>query len=134
MQPAGEPKTEHFSLSEFTSGDGELVPEEYWKNIQRLMNNLEILRASLGGSPVIINSGYRSPQHNMNVGGSPNSQHLKGKAADIIIRNFTPEEVYDEINALMDLGMMDLGGVGIYDWGIHYDIRGTFTTWDLRTG
>jgi len=33
--------------------------------------------------PVVINSGYRSPQVNQAVGSKPNSQHVFGMAADI---------------------------------------------------
>ncbi|MEK9909157.1 MAG: D-Ala-D-Ala carboxypeptidase family metallohydrolase [Candidatus Thalassarchaeaceae archaeon] len=35
--------------------------------------------------PIIINSGYRCIEHNEKVGGSRNSSHLEGKAADIKI-------------------------------------------------
>ena len=35
------------------------------------------------GAPVIINSGYRSPELNKKVGGVNGSQHVKGEAADI---------------------------------------------------
>lgn len=35
------------------------------------------------GAPVIINSGYRSPELNKKVGGVRDSQHVKGEAADI---------------------------------------------------
>lgn len=35
------------------------------------------------GKPLKVNSGYRSQQLNMMVGGSPSSQHKKGEAADI---------------------------------------------------
>ena len=35
------------------------------------------------GMPVVVNSGYRCPKHNKEVGGVKNSQHLKGEAADI---------------------------------------------------
>jgi hypothetical protein len=43
---------------------------------------------NLGGEedteePIIINSGYRSPQLNKKVGGSPTSNHLTGCAVDI---------------------------------------------------
>ena len=36
------------------------------------------------GIPFVINSGYRCPIHNMAVGGSPTSSHLKGCAVDIL--------------------------------------------------
>lgn len=35
------------------------------------------------GMPVVINSGYRSPQVNAAIGGSRTSEHCKGMAADI---------------------------------------------------
>lgn len=35
------------------------------------------------GKPLKVNSGYRSQQLNMMVGGTPTSQHKKGEAADI---------------------------------------------------
>lgn len=37
------------------------------------------------GMPVVINSGYRSPQVNAAIGGSRTSEHCKGMAADIEI-------------------------------------------------
>ena len=36
--------------------------------------------------PVTINSGYRCPTHNRNVGGVSNSRHTKGEAADIVVK------------------------------------------------
>ena len=35
------------------------------------------------GSPIIVNSGYRSQTVNKAVGGVPTSQHRRGEAADI---------------------------------------------------
>ena len=35
------------------------------------------------GVPFHVNSGFRCPVHNLKVGGSPTSSHLKGWAADI---------------------------------------------------
>ena len=35
------------------------------------------------GKPIKVNSGYRCPALNEAVGGVPNSQHMKGEAADI---------------------------------------------------
>lgn len=44
-------------------------------------NVLEPLRAKFG--PIRVTSAYRSPAVNAKVGSSPDSQHIKGQAADI---------------------------------------------------
>jgi zinc D-Ala-D-Ala carboxypeptidase len=45
---------------------------------------LEPLRAATGDRPIIVSSGYRSPQVNAAIAGSAHdSQHLRGEAADI---------------------------------------------------
>jgi hypothetical protein len=50
-------------------------------NLQALVDNvLQPVRDKLG--PVIITSGYRSPQLNTAIGGSPTSDHCLGMAAD----------------------------------------------------
>ena len=64
-----------------------------WLEALRLRYNLRyVLRSvsppELGGEidteePIIINSGYRSPELNKKVGGSPTSNHLTGCAVDI---------------------------------------------------
>jgi len=33
--------------------------------------------------PVIVTSGYRSPEYNLRIGGAINSQHMRGEAVDI---------------------------------------------------
>lgn len=50
---------------------------------------LEAIREELG-SPIILTSMYRSPAENKRVGGVPNSQHLLGRAADIVIGKRDP--------------------------------------------
>lgn len=45
-------------------------------------NILDPLREAWG-KPIKVNSGYRSPELNKAVGGSPRSMHLNGYAADI---------------------------------------------------
>ena len=42
---------------------------------------------SIAGLPFIITSGYRCARHNREVGGRPNSAHLRGLAADISVSN-----------------------------------------------
>ncbi|MBQ3312519.1 MAG: hypothetical protein IJK37_09385 [Prevotella sp.] len=78
--------SEHFVLGEFTRSK---YPEVYnipsheaIANLKRVCEWLEVLRNKIG-HPIVINSGYRSPQLNRKVGGAPTSNHLTGCAADI---------------------------------------------------
>ena len=45
---------------------------------------LDPLREAWGG-PIHVNSGYRCPELNRAVGGTPYSQHQRGEAADITV-------------------------------------------------
>jgi len=121
--------TEHFNISEFNSHDGVNVPREYMGNTQKLMEQLEVIRAALGDAPIHINDSYRSPAHNAAVGGKSGSMHLVGKAADITCAGFTPSQVKDTIESLIAEGKIMEGGVGLYDDFVHYDIRGTKARW-----
>lgn len=47
-----------------------------------VLNVLQPLRDNWG-KPLHINSGYRCPELNIEVGGMPTSQHVKGEAADV---------------------------------------------------
>ena len=46
------------------------------------IHKLDAIRKDVG-FPLIITSGYRSPEYNAKVGGVANSSHIKGLAADI---------------------------------------------------
>jgi uncharacterized protein YcbK (DUF882 family) len=124
--------TENFKKEEFRSKDGAHFPYDVKQNLQVLAEQLEVLRAHFG-LPITINSGYRSFAHNQKIGGEPNSQHLLGKAADVVIEGVSPDEVADAIEFLIDSKMMKQGGLGRYDSFTHYDIRGKKSRWDKRT-
>ena len=92
--------SEHFVLGEFTRSK---YPEVYnipsheaIANLKRLCEWLEVLREK-ASQPIIINSGYRSPQLNRKVGGAPTSNHLTGCAADIRTSGFEQAIEYASI-------------------------------------
>lgn len=124
--------TKNFTRSEFDCKDGTKVPKEYHKNLKKLATNLQALRDFMGAPVYVSGSGYRTPKHNKAVGGAPKSQHLTASAADINVKGFKPLEVYRTIERLINDGVMEQGGLGLYDTFIHYDIRGKKARWDLR--
>jgi len=123
--------TKNFSIDEFASRDGVPVPNQYYNNVLLLAKNLQVLRDRLGKN-ITISSGYRSPAHNAKVGGTKNSKHKLGQAADIQVQGVRPIQVYKTIQELIAQGRMMEGGMGIYKNFVHYDIRGTKTRWDGR--
>lgn len=75
------------------------------------------------GKQVIITSGYRCPTHNKAVGGSTNSYHARGMAADIQVKGVAPIEV---AKFLESIGML---GIGLYSNFVHVDTRKTKFFW-----
>lgn len=124
--------TRNFTLENDLNRPGFELTDEIRSNLFELATNLEVLRAHFD-APVHLTNAYRTPEHNAAVGGSKNSQHLLGKAADIKISGVTPGDVADAIEFLISVGLMKEGGLGRYDTFTHYDIRGTKARWDFRS-
>lgn len=124
--------TKHFKIKEFNCKDGTPVPPQYLANAKKVADQLEVLRAALGDKPIIITSGYRTPEHNKKVGGVGGSAHLTASAADIVVRGISPAQVAATIENLIAANKMLQGGVGIYNNFVHYDIRGSKVRWDGR--
>ncbi|MFK7828121.1 MAG: D-Ala-D-Ala carboxypeptidase family metallohydrolase [Oligoflexales bacterium] len=57
------------------------------------MDRLQVFR-DLYGKPLTIVSGYRCMLHNRVVGGSPKSDHLRGEAVDIRVKDKNSNELY----------------------------------------
>ena len=95
--------TEHFTLEELTHTDHrefDNTPNESEKaNLQRLAEFLELVKTTLGGKPIMVNSAFRSKQVNDAVGSKDTSQHRLGCAADIRVPGMTPDEVVRAIIA-----------------------------------
>ena len=121
--------TENFNSEEFWCHDGTPVPNKYMANLQELAENLQVLRDDLG-LPIHINSGYRTPEYNRQVGGEKASKHLYAMAADITVKGMTPKRVADRIELLIAQGKMVQGGLGRYKSWVHYDVRGTKARWE----
>lgn len=118
--------SKYFQAKEFESRDGSVSP--YPLVVQeQLYTLLDLIREEFG-KPIIVNSGYRSPAHNMKVGGVPNSYHVLGMAADIRPKNLNDlprlQHLADSINFN--------GGVGFYDTFVHVDVRPMRARWDMR--
>lgn len=117
----------HFNTAEFESRDGK--PSPYGETVVKpeLIVRLNAIRTAFG-KPIIVTSGYRSPEHNKVVGGVKNSTHVQGIAADIQPKNLTD---LDELYTLVEKFNKD-GGIGRYNDFIHVDVRGVAARWDKR--
>lgn len=123
--------TTNFTKQEFECRDGSTMPSEALENVKLLAQELQVLRDFVG-KKITVNSGYRSKAYNATLkGASPKSQHLLGKAADIVIEGMTPKQVAQAIEKLIAQGKMKQGGIGVYNTFTHYDIRGVKARWDF---
>lgn len=113
MKASNEKIETHFKASEFQCKD----KSEYLLVSTELIEVLEEIRTHFN-APVIINSGYRTPSWNSKVGGTPNSYHCKGMAADIVVKGHSSKEVAKYADSVMEQG-----GVIRYTNFTHIDVR-----------
>ena len=94
----------HFHLEEFTRS--ETAHKKGIKNIpdvEQVQNIMALCKIVLEEvrkyfrKPVFITSGYRSPELNKAVGGSQYSQHVKGEAADFVVKGTPVSQVFEYI-------------------------------------
>lgn len=106
--------TKNFTMDEFAN---HLSDGVYIKHDLGLSARLQLLRDIVGS--ITVTSGYRTPDFNASIGGSSNSNHLKGTAADIKF-DFTPWYI-DSLKLL-------LSGIGFTNIGIYLNSSG-FIQW-----
>ena len=113
--------SQHFTLGELCktsvkTKDGNIPSHVHIENLKRLCQWLEELRLRCNlnkkekiknkDEPIIINSGYRSPEVNKAVGGATGSNHLTGCAVDIRCKGIEQAIRY----AFILLGIADESG------------------------
>ena len=103
-----------FKVKEFACKDGSPVVfiDEY------LWTTLSILRTKIG-KPVIITSGYRTPDWNKKCNGAKYSYHMRGMAADIRADGMSAKELANKLNAIVP----DECGIIVYKSWVHFDTR-----------
>lgn len=99
----------HFDFEEFDcptlEGSGLPTTDGGKMNLD-FLHKLDEAR-ELAGVPFKITSGYRSPQHNLDVGGRVGSSHIKGLAVDIACVNSHQRQKI--LTALIQVGFKRIG-------------------------
>ena len=137
--------SQHFTLGELCktsvkTADGNIPSHVHIENLKRLCGWLERLRQrynlnikdkikNKNEEPIVINSGYRSPQVNKAVGGAANSNHLTGCAVDIRVAGMEQLlryavillDIADEGREEFDELLMERNAKGNY-W-LHFAVR-----------
>jgi len=103
----------YFSYDEFDSPD-ELGSGKHMDHDLLVM--IDRARA-LYGKPIVVNSGFRTKDHNKKVGGVDSSSHLKGLAVDVAC--VTSKHRFEMLTALLEVGF---NRIGVADTFIHVDV------------
>lgn len=110
----------HFRVREFRCKDGsDPVCVD-----AGLISILEYIRSEFG-QPVLINSGYRTPVYNKKIGGAKFSQHMYGRAADIVVKGVKPEAIFNHLSEAYPVSF----GFGLYPSFVHVDCRKNKARW-----
>lgn len=113
------PHSKYFAPEEMACRDGSPYPDTWAIRLGVLFEALDTIREAWGG-PLVIVSGYRTPEHNEAIGGAERSQHMMGRAVDLRPTR-KPLQASDihELDRLVEQLLADgklpaVGGVGVY--------------------
>ena len=133
-----EHETINFSSAEVLHRNAiENIPAALYPNIFPTLQVLQKIRTAIQ-TPVIINSTYRTKEHNLSVGGKLNSLHLVFNAIDFSVPAYSHDELihlhsqilarkfahlcfFNEQPIMLTPNLM---GIGLYKTFIHIDTRG----------
>ena len=117
-------ESKYFKLEELLKSDTALAAQIENLPSWTVVENLLVLAVLVldpireaWGQPLIVNSGYRSPQLNAVVGGVPTSAHMEGCAVDITLCSWSTRkvsELYNLIANMVDDGVIDIDQVIYY--------------------
>lgn len=99
----------HFSRAELCRDQEGCILDE------GMLDKLEALRVRVG-RPVVITSGFRSREHNAEVGGVKDSLHMTGQAVDLKVPGMAPAQVAEVAAAV------GFDGIGTYDRHVHVSV------------
>ena len=116
--------SKYFKLEELLGSDTALALNIENLPSRSIVENLRVLAVSAldpireaWGQPLVVNSGYRSPQLNAAVGGVPTSAHMDGCAVDIALCHWSTRKVSELYKLIADLaenGVIDIDQVIYY--------------------
>ncbi len=112
--------SDNFCVKEFKCNDGSdtiMISDELVKILQNIRNHFN--------KSVNITSAYRTDSYNAKIGGVKGSQHTKGTAADIYIKDIKPLDIAMYVEFIMP----NHGGIGLYDSFVHIDVRHNRSRW-----
>lgn len=114
--------SEHFSRSELACrcGCNQLIDE----NVP--LDLLEFLRKYFD-KPIIVHCCMRCEPHNKRVGGVDKSHHTTSSAVDFHVKGLSIKELHRDMKTIYAEKVYPNMGLGIYDWGVHVDLKGRRT-------
>lgn len=137
--------SQHFTLAELTRSDTAIARgidnspgAVHLANLIRMAATLEDVRALLGGNPILISSGYRSPALNRAVGGSSTSDHANGLASDFTCPRYGSVmqvcEAIRDSRIRFDQLIYEQGATEWVHLGIGTRMRQQALSWSSRSG
>lgn len=114
--------TRNFNLKEFHSKDGVDVPYNLLINAYQLACELQVIRDEID-QKLFINSAYRTPDHNKNVGGAKGSYHLKCLGGDLKAQTLSPSQLFKVILDLYKQNKIRKKELLLYNTHVHYAIQ-----------